>query len=68
MLLQASVATTISVWYSRIPFFTGVVLAGCCALSLFALLFRFSTFGAVCLEPFVVVFAGEGAQRRGALR
>ena len=65
---QASVATAISVWYSRIPFFTGAVLAGCCALSLFSLLFRFSTFGAICLEPFFVVFAGEGAQPLGAQR
>ena len=66
--LQASVATQISVWYSRMPFFTGAVFAVCCALSLFSLLFRFSTFGAVCLEPYFVVFAGEGTLRHGALR
>ena len=66
--MQASVATQISVWYSRMPFFTGAVLAGCCALSLFSLLFRFSSFGAVCLEPYFVIFAGEGAQRHGPQR
>ena len=60
--------TQISVWFSRVPFFTGAVLVLCCGLSLFSLFFRFSTFGAVCLEPYFVVMAGQSASRAHTLR
>lgn len=65
---QASIGTQISVWFSRLPFFTGAVLVACCSLSLASLFFGIRTFTAVCLEPYFVVFAGEGAQRPFALR
>ena len=60
---QASIGTQLSVWFSRQPFFTGAVLVLCCALSLLSLFFRFGTYRAVCLEPFFVIFAGQGALR-----
>lgn len=53
-----------SVWFSRLPFVTGAVLVGCCALSLLSLVFGTRSFSAVCLEPYFVVFSGEGALRR----
>lgn len=58
---QVSIGTQLSVWFSRQPFFTGVVLVLCCALSLLSLFFRFGAYRAVCLDPFFVVFAGQGA-------
>ena len=60
---QVSLGTQLSVWFSRVPFFTGAVLVVCVANSLLTLLFSFQRFTAVCLQPYDIIFAAQGARR-----
>ena len=60
---QVSIGTQLSVWFSRVPFFTGAVLVVCVANSLLTLMFSFQRFTAVCLQPYDVIFAAQGARR-----